>query len=394
MSLEQYYTEEKIGERLVAMLPKLHPRSCLELGAGKGALLLSAIKKWPYLDIATCELDPNNYKKLVSSFPGHHYNVDVISPAFEDTIKHFHSSFDIAVSNPPFSWRKNGEYEKSVLQEFNLEFMKAWTRIRSEVIFILQNIRLIKDSGILAIILPELIIYSSSFTKFRAALLKVCSVCSLAEIKSGSFKGTEAKTYILILQKKTSKLPFMIKFSNGNELIFNQERFFNLSELEYKTDFSSIAESIFQIKRGRHSGKEVRMSKHPYYHTSGFSLVYENAAISTPVENFRLNGKIPVFTHPCDLLINRVGSRSIGKAAIAEKGNYLVSDCVFCISVPEFIDPQDVMSFWHKHSSNIIEQARGTCARYLTKQDVLSHLARYLELREFSDSSPYQIANM
>ena len=62
MSLEQYYTEERIGERLVSMLPPISPQRCVELSAGEGALLLPIVRLWPGVRISTCELDPENIK--------------------------------------------------------------------------------------------------------------------------------------------------------------------------------------------------------------------------------------------------------------------------------------------------------------------------------------------
>ena len=72
MSLEQYYTEERIGERLVSMLPPISPQRCVELSAGEGALLLPIVRLWPGVRISTCELDPENIKKLASNFEGEH----------------------------------------------------------------------------------------------------------------------------------------------------------------------------------------------------------------------------------------------------------------------------------------------------------------------------------
>ena len=104
MSLEQYYTEEGIGERLASMLPVMNPHECVELSAGEGALLLPIIRKWPNIKITTCELDPLNVSKLKSSFKGKHHNIDVLSDSFEKAFKGKLASFDFAVSNPPFSW--------------------------------------------------------------------------------------------------------------------------------------------------------------------------------------------------------------------------------------------------------------------------------------------------
>ncbi|MFM0874862.1 N-6 DNA methylase, partial [Klebsiella pneumoniae] len=71
------------------------------------------------------------------------------------------------------------------------------------------------DSACVAFILPELIVCSAAFTKFRSRLLKFCSVVAVAEIGSGAFKGTEAKTYIVILQKGESDKSFTFIDTSG-----------------------------------------------------------------------------------------------------------------------------------------------------------------------------------
>ena len=98
MSLEQYYTEERIGERLISMLPPISPQHCVELSAGEGALLLPVVRIWPEVRISTCELDPENVKKLASSFKGEHYNIDVLSESFDSIFEGRFSSFDFAAT--------------------------------------------------------------------------------------------------------------------------------------------------------------------------------------------------------------------------------------------------------------------------------------------------------
>lgn len=378
VSLEQYYTEEKIGERLVSLLPDLSPTRCVELSAGEGALLFPVIKKWPQIGVTTCELDSHNHAKLSQSFDGDHFHVDVMSSSFEDVAKTCECQFDLAVSNPPFSWRVNSDYEREVLRYFGLQFMESWRRVRSEVVFILQNLRLVRESGYIAIILPELIVRSSSFREFRRFLVKSYSICAVSEIEKGAFKGTEAKTYIVIIKKSLGYGGFKFYGSDGTEAEYAQELFGHTAENSYADFLGSQAQLLFDIKRGRHSGKELRSSGKPYYHTSGFS---EPSALIGPtsLEFATFGGKRSVIARQGDVLIHRVGSRVLGKALIVENGSFLVSDCVFRVQVPDCINPYEVLRFWESHEAAVLAMARGTCAKYITKQDLMFILQQFVE---------------
>lgn len=389
MSLEQYYTEEKIGERLVSLLPDITPTRCVELSAGEGALLLPVLKKWPRIELATCELDPENHDKLMRTFDGDHYNIDVMSPNFERVAESFPEKFDLAVCNPPFLWRKSTEYEKNLFSLYNLNFMNSWKRVRSEVVFILQNFRLINKRGIMAIILPELIVRSESFSEFRQSILDFCSIRAISQIEQGGFKGTEARTYIVIIEKGGSPDFFSFFDVKGVEEKYSQEDFI-LPEQGLNVEHSSYdVRSLFSIKRGCHSGKDLRLSQMPYYHTTGFSEAFKK---NEPMclDQVTLNGKSPVVAHEGDLLIHRVGSRSLGKATVVEKGAALISDCVFRVEIPKNICPHDLKKYWEEMSSKIIGASRGTCAKYITKEDVFAYLEGFFS-QHIEHSNSYRL---
>ncbi|MDG9918499.1 MULTISPECIES: N-6 DNA methylase [Pseudomonas] len=379
MSLEQYYTEEGIGERLASMLPVMNPHECVELSAGEGALLLPIIRKWPNIKITTCELDPLNVSKLKSSFKGKHHNIDVLSDSFEKAFKGKLASFDFAVSNPPFSWRDTSEYDIAILETFGLRDLFPGSRIRSEVLFILQYLRLLAELACVAFILPEFIVCSAAFSKFRYRLLAFCNVVSIAEINSGAFKGTEAKTYILILKKGWSSESFIYTDTSGSSVKKQQKDFcVGLKQLHLDSLPYSDADE-FSIKRGTLSGKECKSLGLPFFHTSGF---HESATdvVSLQLRSGVITGKKVLTTTKGDILINRVGSRVVGRAVIVEDGQYLVSDCVFRVRLPSSVCSKTFLTFWMKEVfPNITLTARGTCAKYITINDVAAFLREFLK---------------
>lgn len=376
MSLEQYYTEERIGERLVSMLPPIVPQYCVELSAGEGALLLPVVRLWPDVKISTCELDPGNIKKLASSFNGEHHNIDVLSKEFDSVFEGRFSSFDFAVSNPPFSWRVISKYETFILEKFNFLDVFSGKRVRSEVLFILQYVRLMADSSYMAFILPELIVCSSLLGRFRSRLLGFCSVVSISEVEAGAFKGTEAKTYIVILKKETGIGRFTYTDVLGNTFIKEQKDFCSGLHAHPPSSQSRFNDG-FTVKRGNLSGKECRSSGLPYYHTSGFSKSADGV-IPMPLESAVILGKKPLVSCKGDILVSRVGSRVVGRAVLSD-GEYIVSDCVFRVRFSNAIDPNIFLKYWLESCySKVASQARGTCAKYITSQDLSSYIMDFI----------------
>lgn len=377
MSLEQYYTEERIGERLISMLPPIYPQHCVELSAGEGALLLPVVRIWPDVRISTCELDPENIKKLAASFKGDHYNIDVLSEDFDSVFEGRFSSFDFAVSNPPFSWRAISKYDAAILEEFNLSDVFSGRRVRSEVLFILQYVRLMARSSYMAFILPELMVCSSVLGKFRSRLLEFCSVVSVSEVEVGAFRGTEAKTYIVILKKEAGVGEFTYTDVMGNTIIKEQKNFCSgLHGLPPSLPYG--CDDGFTVKRGNLSGKECRYLGLPYYHTSGF-FKSADGVIPMPLESAVVLGKKPLVACRGDVLISRVGSRVVGRAVLSD-GEYIVSDCVFRVRFSNAIDSNSFLRYWMDNCYlRVVSQARGTCAKYITVQDLYSHIGGFID---------------
>lgn len=377
MSLEQYYTEERIGERLISMLPPISPQHCVELSAGEGALLLPVVRIWPEVRISTCELDPENIKKLASNFKGEHYNIDVLSENFDSVFEGRFSSFDFAVSNPPFSWRAISKYDAAILERFNLSDLFSGKRIRSEVLFILQYLRLMSRSSYMAFILPELMVCSSVLGKFRSRLLEFCSVVSVSEVEVGAFKGTEAKTYIVIFKKDAGISEFTYTDVAGKTIIKRWEDFcFGLNGPP--PSLISGCDDGFTVKRGNLSGKECRSLGLPYYHTSGF-FKSADGVIPMPLESAVTLGKKPIVACKGDVLVGRVGSRVVGRAVLSD-GEYIVSDCVFRVRFSNAIDPSSFLRYWLDNCYlKVVSQARGTCAKYITAQDLGSYIKEFID---------------
>lgn len=319
---EQYYTEKVIGEQLVKMLPQFDVNQCVELSAGQGALLEPVVRRWPYVKLTTCELDPSNVEILTENFVGTHYNIDVLNAEFEEKFDNNYNYYDLAISNPPYSWKYPSNYDHNLLKEFGIQEISKHKRIRTEVLFILQNIKLLRNGGFAAFILPELIISSDLLKEFRKKMLTFCSIFSLAEMKPGVFKGTEAKTYILVIKKSKENINFIHTSLGGVQESRQSIDFVNCIR-DIGNKYENLSD-LFDIRRGNLTGKECKKLGIYSYHTSGF--FNKNAEFETFESMFVTQ---PVFAKCGDLLISRVGTRVLANITELKSDRCIISDCIF-----------------------------------------------------------------
>lgn len=377
---EQYYTEQAIGKQLVKMLPRFKAERCVELSAGQGALLEPVLVRWPHVEITTCELDPANVKLLRDRFEGVHHKVDVLDAAFESVVLQFEGKFDLAVSNPPYCWKAPSLYDRELLESFGFQAMFEHKRLRAEVLFILQNIRLLREGGYAAFILPELIIRSDLLKRFRAKLSSICNIVALAEISPGEFKGTEAHTYILVVQKSAPKPGFLYMSMEGGKAYRTLVEFSNGLRVENIVDERYL--DLFEIKRGNFSGKECKATGVAHYHTSGY--FYSDVDVDECIGHL---ARRPVIAERGDILISRVGTRVLGNLTVVTGRNCIISDCIFRLRFSCVDLNDDFVSFWNEELNSLRSEARGTCAKYFTKDDLTFRVNKFLEEKEVLQAS-------
>lgn len=377
---EQYYTEQAIGKQLVKMLPRFKVERCVELSAGQGALLEPVLARWPRVKITTCELDPANVKLLSDRFEGVHHKVDVLDAAFESVVLQFEGKFDLAVSNPPYCWKAPSSYDRELLESYGVQEIFQHKRLRAEVLFILQNIRLLRDGGYAAFILPELIIRSDFLKRFRAKLSSICNIVSLAEISPGEFKGTEAHTYILVVQKSVPKPGFVYLSMDGGVARRHLVDFSNGLRIENIVDERYL--DLFDIRRGNFSGKECRKAGVAYYHTSGY--FYSDVEIE---ERVGALVRSPIIAERGDILISRVGTRVLGGLTVVTGRDCIISDCIFRLRFSDVDLNDDFVLFWSEELSSLRAEARGTCAKYITKEDLSVRVNKFLKEKKIPQVS-------
>lgn len=116
----------------------------------------------------------------------------------------YESGFDLVITNPPFGNKDKGKIlEQFVLGKPHGKPLKEQLR---EILYVEQCIKLLKEGGELAILLPDGILNNSVLAYVREYIRKHTIIKAVISLPDRAFKasGANSKTSLLFLKKKTS----------------------------------------------------------------------------------------------------------------------------------------------------------------------------------------------
>jgi hypothetical protein len=290
-------------------------------------------------------------------------------------------SIDVAVCNPPYlKLNPNIQYQQ-LLSECG--FTSPIPILTTDIIFLAQNIRFLKLGGTLGIILPDGLLTSHLYERFRDDLLKNHTLDAIIQLPNSVFNKTEARTHIIILKKgqtKNIKNVDLYKVDQQGNFIDNLR--VNREKLIYRMDFDfhrwkpqnntfrSLASVDATIIRGNLSRKDLLSKNIFHFHTTDFKTYNNEAFFDEYVSDENL-----VYAKTNDILIARVGTRCIGKVCIIRSGFIPISDCIYCVRVSNLY----IEDFWKELNSNngaawFKAHAHGVCSQVISKRDLSNFL--------------------
>ncbi len=396
-SLGRYYTKREISNQLVQQMAKIRPRRLLDLGAGSGHLSHAAINQWNVENLLTVDIDRDASSFLKSAFHNirqidhNHIEADALDCRLPTLIQNA-QPIDAAVCNPPFivkKWRKGfGE----ILEDVGLAPTSVMlSTVDAALIFLAQNLRLLKTNGTLGIIVPDTLVSSARHYEFRKQLLRKYTIVKCVRLPRRSFHRTDALAHILVISKSTpNNRPIVVAAletdsSSMKTLCVDQDRaalrldyFFHSAELQVcraKSASLQLSDICKTIQRGSLTSAAVKRADFPVLHTRDLSIKdmgsWRDFSGYSSDANSLFNGKSVIRAKAGDILIARVGRNLATKVVGVKAGNPALSDCLYRIEVPRALRRTILAQLSSDRGRKWIEsKAYGVSAQQLPKREL------------------------
>lgn len=381
----QYYTESAYSSLLVNRLQEDSVSVALELGVGGGALLSAVSGRWPDARCVSVDIDPQHAQECSARPVQHiHYCADALTLELDNVIGLTSGVADIAVCNPPFIAADWNTSYSVLLNRAGFKVPTKALKVGADLLFLAQNLWLLKDSGQLGIIIPAGIIIGDKNRVVRETLLANHCITEVIELPPKAFKNTEVKTFILNLKKNkttsnTIKLYRCDKDGSIEPFIeISLEEAVNrmdFSYYEWKGNFPTCNSNhgkTLEVLRGGISTSHARELGIEVFHTTDLKKQSEPGRIffSDNFSEATCNSH-KVIAQLGDIVIPRVGRNIENGVHIVESGKALISDCLYIIRCPGRA-PEDLYKALTSSEGIawIKAHTHGACARFLTKSDL------------------------
>lgn len=389
MNLAAHYTIPSAASFLISRIQSSEVSSILDLGAGYGSLLKAANSKWPNSKIYAFEVDSARFNELQSNYQNSNVDIDIqkadVNKGELEKIKP--GTIDVAVCNPPYlSFPPNIEY-KELLESVDLKLSKKLPRLTTDIIFLAQNLKCLKEGGELGIILPDSILTSQNFSLLRQDLIQNHSISEIIQLPDKIFSGIEARTHIMLLRRGKSTCPKVslklaavkeAEIEIVNSIEIDCEQLYTRMDYNYwnwrtnikiKKKSTTLGDIDAEIIRGSVGYKECRESQMPFFHTTNFiQNKNQRAYFSTKIQE----DKYRTIKYG-DILLSRVGKRCVGRVAIVRKGSCVLTDCVYRIRIPKKFRESAFNALASSQGQQWLKaHAHGVCAQVISKRDLLN----------------------
>ena len=218
-NLDQFYTPLTIAKFISLFMEIGDDNKAIDPAGGTGDLLLFYQGSKTVWDIdenalKLCKFNYNLNKQT---------NYNLVCKNSLESYEDSESMYSYSVMNPPFG-SSTVVTDVNILNKFELGRGKKKQEIG--ILFLELGLKLLKENGILFIIVPAGYVGNGNKTcsEMRDLILKNRLIASIS-LPENTFKrsGTGVNTYLLIIQKKTvsSKEPYNILISNLNNIGYN-----------------------------------------------------------------------------------------------------------------------------------------------------------------------------
>jgi type I restriction enzyme M protein len=398
----RYYTSLNVSRSLIERIEVHKPKVVLELGSGSGSLCSAAANRWRDAQLVTVDVDRRVPKRLDPERTGAglkhaHFVHDALDEALSDKIGLGLGTVDVAVCNPPYirpRWRS--DFGK-ILEDAGLSgALASLYDAGADLLFLAQNLRLLRRNGKLGLILPDGLVTAERFTGVRRALMRQHMVEQVVQLPRGVFKGTEAQTYLAVLSKMAGetdhvKLRQMGSDGHLSEAIeVAQDLAVKRLDYTFHAGVSSqrrrgalrpiaVGAAVTEILRGKTCSSSISDFRAPVFHLGDFAERAGEQAVRIVPKRFALAERAARIAAlearlavPGDILLARVGRGLENRLALVVHGPCVISDCIFALRATDEHRERLYRFFESEVGPRALAtSAHGVAARFLSKTNLL-----------------------
>lgn len=398
----RYYTSPDVSCSLIERIEVREPKLVLELGSGSGSLCWAAANRWQDAQLVTVDVDRRVPKRLVAERVGarlkhSHFVHDALDEAISDKIGLRLGTVDVAVCNPPYirpRWRSG--FGK-ILEDAGLSGALASVHdAGADLLFLAQNLRLLRRNGKLGLILPDGLVTAERFSGVRQALMSQHMVEQVVQLPRGVFKGTEAQTYLAVLSKMAGETNQVKLRQMGHDGYLSEPievaQDLGAKRLDYAFHAgasvqrscgtpqpTAVGAAVTDVVRGTICSSSISTFPTPVFHLGDFAEPAGEHAVRIVPKRFALAKRAArIARHdarvalPGDILVARVGRGLEKRLALVVHGPCVISDCIFALRTTDE-HRERLYRFFESEAGRraLATSAHGVAARFLSKINLL-----------------------
>lgn len=341
--MDRFYTPPKLADFLVSSCKLSEPKKIADFAAGDGALLKSALARWPNAEFTALDIDNAAIQSISASIP----NAILLCHDFFDFSNTIHESdfgFDLIILNPPFSCR-GGTTIEAKINGHNIKGSRA-------LAFVSRALEYLHKDGELIAILPSSCLTSERDSAMRTALQENWDINLISPSISYPLPRCSVKIDIVRIIRRERKDVIIPKLM---------------------TRKSDMIKGRLQIMRGTLPDKVGSALRNglPFVHSTNLS---KNQILNVTRWSQPNNRMV----YGTALLLPRVGKVRLDKVSIKTDPRPIVlSDCVIAIKAIDSLNESDVFDTIRLNWDNFSQLWTGSCAPYLTISRLSNALERF-----------------
>ena len=373
----------------------------LELGSGSGSLCSAAASRWHDARLVTVDVDREAPRRLdarhIDSDPKHsHFVHDALDEALSEKIGLCLGTVDVAVCNPPYirpRWRS--DFGK-ILEDAGLSGTLASLQdAGADLLFLAQNLRLLRRNGKLGLILPDGLVTAERFIGVRQALMRQHMVEQVVQLPRGVFKGTEAQTYLVVLSKMAGETEKVKLQQMGHDGHLSEAIEIPQDVAARRLDYTfharpsvqrrsgtlepiAVGAAVTDVVRGTICSSAIATFRSPVFHLGDFSKPAGEQAVRIVPRRFALGKRSAMIASrdarlalPGDILLARVGRGLENRLALVVHGACVISDCIFALRTTD-LHRERLYRFFESDvgRQTLATSAHGVAARFVSKTNL------------------------